>query len=190
MELDVVEFVPARDFGSGPNDFDHHPSAIDFHSRFGGIGDNLIASAVLPGLRAKYGRVEVITQHPQHVVFENNPYVDKLSVYDTASVSSRSTPSFLVEPGQVAIFSGLIESNRPGSSVSATHPASGWQADSIDTGMRGYAHDGIIAAGNTVGTVTATSAGNRGIFGVVFGTADAAAPPLTSTFIGWGNPIF
>lgn len=55
-------------------------------ARFGGIGDNLIASAVLPGLRAKYGRVEVLTQPPQHVVFENNPYVDKLAVKNKGDV--------------------------------------------------------------------------------------------------------
>lgn len=55
-------------------------------ARFGGIGDNLIASAVLPGLKAKYDRVEVITQCPQHVVFENNPYIDKLSVYSPGDI--------------------------------------------------------------------------------------------------------
>jgi ADP-heptose:LPS heptosyltransferase len=48
--------------------------------RYGGIGDNLVASSVLPGLKQKYGHVEVITQEPQHVVFENNPHIDKLSV--------------------------------------------------------------------------------------------------------------
>ena len=50
--------------------------------RGGGVGDNLIASSVLPGLRRKYGRVEVITNRPQHVVFANNPNIDKLSVRD------------------------------------------------------------------------------------------------------------
>lgn len=60
-------------------------------ARFGGIGDNLIASAVLPGLRAKYGRVEVITQHPQHVVFENNPYVDKLAAYKPGDIPGGSS---------------------------------------------------------------------------------------------------
>lgn len=49
-------------------------------ARMGGVGDNLIASSVLPGLRKKYGRVEVITSKPQHVVFQNNPHIDKLSV--------------------------------------------------------------------------------------------------------------
>lgn len=55
-------------------------------ARFGGIGDNLIASAVLPGLSAKYGHVEVITQHPQHVVFENNPWIDKLAAYKPGDI--------------------------------------------------------------------------------------------------------
>jgi ADP-heptose:LPS heptosyltransferase len=50
--------------------------------RYGGIGDNLVASSVLPGLRKRYGRVEVITQRPQHVIFQNNPYIDKLSAYN------------------------------------------------------------------------------------------------------------
>lgn len=49
-------------------------------ARLGGVGDNLICSSVLPGLKAKYGKVEVICAQPQHVVFENNPYIDKLTV--------------------------------------------------------------------------------------------------------------
>lgn len=49
-------------------------------ARLGGIGDDLIASSVLPYLKEKYGFVEVISCEPQHVVFENNPFVDKLSV--------------------------------------------------------------------------------------------------------------
>jgi ADP-heptose:LPS heptosyltransferase len=49
-------------------------------ARFGGVGDNLIASSVLAGLKKQYGNVEVITARPQHVVFENNPFIDKLSV--------------------------------------------------------------------------------------------------------------
>lgn len=48
--------------------------------RFGGIGDNFIASSVLP-LLARTHNVEVITQSPQSVVFENNPHIAKLTVY-------------------------------------------------------------------------------------------------------------
>lgn len=48
--------------------------------RIGGIGDNLIASSVLPGLKQKYTHIEVISKAPNAVVFENNPYIDKLVV--------------------------------------------------------------------------------------------------------------
>jgi ADP-heptose:LPS heptosyltransferase len=49
--------------------------------RLGGIGDDLICSSVFPGLRAKYGRLEVITRPPAGVVFENNPHIDKLTMW-------------------------------------------------------------------------------------------------------------
>ena len=58
--------------------------------RYGGVGDNLIISSILKPLREKYGRVEVITQEPQHVVFENNPYIDKLSVHKAGDLPGES----------------------------------------------------------------------------------------------------
>lgn len=58
--------------------------------RYGGVGDDLIVSSVLKPLREKYGRVEVITQAPQHVVFENNPHVDKLSVHKPGDLPAES----------------------------------------------------------------------------------------------------
>ncbi len=48
-------------------------------ARLGGIGDNLIASSVLP-LLAETHNVEVMTQEPQHVVFQGNPHIAKLTV--------------------------------------------------------------------------------------------------------------
>lgn len=48
--------------------------------RLGGIGDNLIAASVLAPLKRRGFQVEVIAADPQHVIFENNPWVDKLSV--------------------------------------------------------------------------------------------------------------
>jgi ADP-heptose:LPS heptosyltransferase len=48
-------------------------------ARLGGIGDNLIASSVLP-LLAETHNVDVMAQEPQHVVFENNPHIAKLTV--------------------------------------------------------------------------------------------------------------
>lgn len=48
--------------------------------RVGGIGDNLIAASVLRPLHAQGYKIEVISQEPQCVVFENNPFIDKLAV--------------------------------------------------------------------------------------------------------------
>jgi FkbM family methyltransferase len=51
-------------------------------SRCGGVGDNLIAASVCKPLKEMGYKVEVITQTPNDVVFENNPHIDKISVYD------------------------------------------------------------------------------------------------------------
>src|SRR5215469_1349151 len=48
--------------------------------RLGSVGDNLIASSVLPYLQWKYGKLEVICAEPYHVIFENNVHIDKLTV--------------------------------------------------------------------------------------------------------------
>lgn len=63
-------------------------------ARFGGIGDNLVASAVLAPLRKKYGRVEVISQLPYSCVFENNPYIDKLSVHKEGEIPGESAEAW------------------------------------------------------------------------------------------------
>jgi FkbM family methyltransferase len=51
-------------------------------ARCGGVGDNLIAASVCRPLKELGYKVEVITQNPQACVFENNPFIDKLSVYE------------------------------------------------------------------------------------------------------------
>ena len=48
--------------------------------RLGAVGDNLMASSVFPYLRRRFGKLEVICAEPYHVIFENNPHVDKLTV--------------------------------------------------------------------------------------------------------------
>lgn len=63
-------------------------------ARFGGVGDNLMAASVLPGLRKKYGRVEVISGLPQSCVFEHNPYVDKLSISDKQFIPQDSSTNW------------------------------------------------------------------------------------------------
>jgi ADP-heptose:LPS heptosyltransferase len=49
-------------------------------ARLGGIGDNLIAASTLRPLKRMGYMTEVITSELSHVVFLNNPYVDKLSI--------------------------------------------------------------------------------------------------------------
>jgi ADP-heptose:LPS heptosyltransferase len=51
-------------------------------ARMGGFGDNIIASSVFPGLKKKYGLLEVIGAKPMHVMYENNPYIDKLTIME------------------------------------------------------------------------------------------------------------
>lgn len=51
--------------------------------RAGGIGDNLICSSVIPALKKKYGKVEVITKEPIGIVFEGHPDIDKLTIRKT-----------------------------------------------------------------------------------------------------------
>src|SRR5215469_6158398 len=54
-------------------------------ARLGGIGDNLMASSILPLLAEKY-HVEVMAQKPQHVIFENNPHISKLTVREAGDL--------------------------------------------------------------------------------------------------------
>ena len=49
-------------------------------ARLGGIGDNLIAASVLRPLKRLGYMTEVITSDHCHVVYLNNPFLDKLSV--------------------------------------------------------------------------------------------------------------
>ena len=67
---------------SVPRSPSHNVSKWAAIARCGGVGDNLIAGSVCKPLKEMGYNVEVITQSPQSVVFENNPYIDKLSVYD------------------------------------------------------------------------------------------------------------
>lgn len=48
--------------------------------RLGGIGDNLIAASTLRPLKEQGYMIEVISQGIQAVVFENNPFVDRLTI--------------------------------------------------------------------------------------------------------------
>jgi len=46
----------------------------------GGVGDNLVAASPARALKRQGYMVEVLTSEPNHVVFHNNPWIDKLTV--------------------------------------------------------------------------------------------------------------
>jgi ADP-heptose:LPS heptosyltransferase len=73
LMFDQASPVTEADAGTGPR-----WAAV---ARFGGLGDDLICSSVFPGLRARYGRLEVITRPPAGVVYQNNPHIDRLTVW-------------------------------------------------------------------------------------------------------------
>ena len=49
-------------------------------ARFGGIGDNLICASPLRPLKRMGYKIEFITDYKHGIVFNNNPYIDKLTV--------------------------------------------------------------------------------------------------------------
>ena len=59
-------------------------------ARFGGVGDNLITASVIPGLKKKYGRVDVLSKAPYSCVYEGNPHVDRLIHPDMDSIPNDS----------------------------------------------------------------------------------------------------
>lgn len=64
-------------------------------SRMGGFGDNLIASSVFPGLKKRYGHLEVMSSALMGDLFKNNPYIDKLSIYPDKVVLPAGEPSWV-----------------------------------------------------------------------------------------------
>jgi ADP-heptose:LPS heptosyltransferase len=52
-------------------------------ARFGGVGDNLMAASPFRALKRMGYMTEMITSEPNHVVYFNNPHIDKLSVKNT-----------------------------------------------------------------------------------------------------------
>jgi ADP-heptose:LPS heptosyltransferase len=50
-----------------------------------------MCASPLPLLKKKFGHVEVITQQPQGVVFQNNPHVDKLSFIEPSAIPQDSS---------------------------------------------------------------------------------------------------
>jgi len=78
--------------------------------RCGGVGDNMIAASVARPLKEMGFNVEVITQEPNSVVFENNPFIDKISVYkhdDWPKDLTKWQEWFHMRSGEYARFANL-----------------------------------------------------------------------------------
>lgn len=84
--------------------------------RFGGVGDNLVATSVLRPLKRLGYNVEVITTKKgsnTHTVFLNNPYIDKLSLKDDGEIPSGGLDWqkwFAHRAGEFDIFANLSHS--------------------------------------------------------------------------------
>lgn len=61
-------------------------------ARMGGIGDNLIAGSVLRPLKKLGYMTEMITAEPNHVLFQHNPFLDKLSVKKKGDIPEGGEP--------------------------------------------------------------------------------------------------
>lgn len=114
--------------------------------------------------------------------------------------SSTSTPSntdegpaaLAVDVGQAAIYAAIVGTSGTLTFPSNPTPSSGWTTDRADTpatvAMAAARHV-VAGAGNVQANVRVTA--TRALGSVMLVLGDAAAPtPLTSTFVGWGNPIF
>src|SRR5262249_47630602 len=55
-------------------------------ARMGGIGDNLIAASVLRPLKGLGYNVEVMTSKLAAAVYQNNPFIDKLTVKEDGDI--------------------------------------------------------------------------------------------------------
>jgi ADP-heptose:LPS heptosyltransferase len=62
-------------------------------SRMGGIGDNLMAAAVLPGMAQKY-RIDMLTNTFYGLLFDNNPWVEKVTKVRNEDIPTTSMPEW------------------------------------------------------------------------------------------------
>lgn len=137
---------------------------------------SLAADYALYVLRGGGGQVDVFGSE--------QGYTSSGTASETPAISGALGGMFVV--AAVAATAGATITFPAGTSV----PSSGWSADY--TGVNNNAFfisNGLSAGANVVVGVTATSGTAKTILVGVFSEA-AGLPPLTSTFVGWGNPIF
>ena len=142
-----------------------------------GAGDMGACVQVIRGLNS-------VTVTEQHSVW---------SATTTASNTDEFSPSQSFGTDQVAV---LMLSGTTSSSYTVPSnptPSSGWVTDlaRATNPTLHVAHlIGTSPGGTVIGGARNTSAVAFGVTVAVFGTETSGPPPLTSSFVGWGNPIF
>jgi hypothetical protein len=128
----------------------------------------------------------------------SNPAITarQTSVWDntnTTSGTDEGHTSVVVGADQIAISVGCVTSL--GATVtfpSNATPSTGWTADRAPGGGAGNGNvirQQFTSAGTVQVNIRATANVPIAVSTMIFGDATAATP-LTSTFVGWGNPIF
>ncbi len=95
-------------------------------ARLGSTGDNFLATSVLPLLKKQGYMVEVITQPPSHVVFENNPYIDKLTVKSKEDLPNNNSDWQRYWVGRSKEYDKFFHLSHSIESNLALHPDSTW----------------------------------------------------------------
>lgn len=122
-----------------------------------------------------------VTVTEQHSVWDSN---------NTAANTDEFTPSQPFGTDQVAILVGISAAGTTTFPSNPT-PSTGWTVDLTRTSARRLftAHNVGVTPGTATAAIRSASTTNLGIAMIVLGT-ETTTPPLVSTFIGWGTPIF
>lgn len=103
----------------------------------------------------------------------------------TADITSATAGMFVCASGTVDPGAGVVF---PGAS---TLPASGWTTTRTATNTDGKFIHQVLSSGSTVRMNVTNGTGTGAALSLVGVFSEAATtPPLASTFVGWGNPIF
>lgn len=116
---------------------------------------------------------------------------DWSSTATTTANTDESTAVLTVGSGQLAIAVGAVQAGTMVFPSNST-PASGWTTDRGDgsgTGLARVLHYIFPSAGSSQVRIQTSTLSNVACALYVLGDA-AVVPPLSSTFIGWGSPIF
>lgn len=100
-------------------------------ARFGGVGDNLISSAVLRPLKRMGYKTEVITGGSQAVVFNNNPFIDKLTIKQDGDIpgGDAGTQWYLSRSKEYDIFAHLSFTCEHSHALHNNTPGFWWRPD-------------------------------------------------------------